>query len=282
MGDFSAFQITLGHERFFNEHARLVRSDKSLGPRIKKVVELVVSGQLKHPSLNTRAIQGNPDQRFLYVNVSDKYRMVIAVEKSIVYFYSVGNHDDTLRAGEQAALAAHSRFSALSPNELLGDRKRLDQNRNQDEQKQPSLLQDIFIAPTESLARLAENKDKVFDLFQGDILSTLNGYEAGLLEDWMIFLAPDQYRAVERAQSGLLKVSGGPGTGKSVVALHAVKRKLAEHPEAKILVTSFVNTVPAVLANLFARLAGELARQRVEFKTLHRVGWSMIYLPILL
>ena len=59
----------------------------------------------------------------------------------------------------------------------------------------------------------------------------------------------------------------------------AIKQKLQSDPNAKILVTSFVRTVPKVLANLSARLSGELARDRVDFKTVHALAMETTRIP---
>jgi superfamily I DNA/RNA helicase len=270
MVEFGGFQTQLGHERFFNEFGRLARANKPIADKARKVIKQLIAGELNHPSFNTRKVQGNKDSRFRFVDITDKYRMVIAYEPHIIYFYSVGNHDETLKVGELASLSDHAHYSKVD-SITVADRTHL--------APEPVLLPELEIGATETLASLARDKEKVFDLFEGDVLSTLNGYEAGLLEDWMIFLAPAQHRAVERAQQGPYKVTGGPGTGKSVVALHAVKSKIKSNANAKILVSSFVNTVPNVLKNLTSRLVGTLNAERVTFKTVHKLalditGWS--------
>ncbi len=266
---FRSFQRQLGHERFFSEFARLVKANKPIAEKIKKVVKQIIAGELGYSSFNTRRVEGNKDNRFHFVDITDKYRMVIAYEDDyeVVYFYSVGNHDETLKAGERGSLAEHAKYSKI---DLTTKAPEADS-----EPVEVSLFPVLEAISTDSLSAIAQNREKLFDLFEGDVLSTLNGYEAGLLEDWMIFLAPAQYRAVERARQGPFKVTGGPGTGKSVVALHVIKEKLKENPQAKILVTSFVNTVPKVLANLTSRLSGELARDRVDFKTVHKVAMDI-------
>ena len=271
MIDFGSFQVQLGHERFFNEYAQLAKANKQIAEKTKRVIKQVVAGDLQHPSLNTRRIEGNKDSRFKYVDITDKYRMVIAYEREIVYFYSVGNHDETLKAGERASLNAHAKYSKIALNTSTAMTK-------------PTVIEEVLLPDLEqvqsdSLPSIAKNREKLYDLFEGDVLSTLNGYEAGLLEDWMIFLAPSQHRAVERSLQGAFKVTGGPGTGKSVVALHAIKHKLQNNPKARILVTSFVNTVPKVLGNLTARLSGELAKDRVDFKTVHALAMEITRIP---
>ena len=53
-----------------------------------------------------------------------------------------------------------------------------------------------------------------------------HGPAGGLEEDfgrWHVFLHPTQRRMVERDYNGPARVSGGPGTGKTIVALHRVR-----------------------------------------------------------
>ncbi len=94
---------------------------------------------------------------------------------------------------------------------------------------------------------------------------------AGSVESWMAWLHPDQSSLVKRSWNGPARIRGAAGTGKTVVALHRAKY-LARHSEGRILVTSFVKTVPSVQKALFQRLAPELA-DRVEFATLH--SWAL-------
>jgi hypothetical protein len=52
---------------------------------------------------------------------------------------------------------------------------------------------------------------------------TLQAILAGGFERWQVYLHPVQRRVVERSYNGPARVSGGPGTGKTIVALHRVK-----------------------------------------------------------
>lgn len=61
------------------------------------------------------------------------------------------------------------------------------------------------------------------------------------LEHWMIFLHPSQRRIVDGNYSGSLKVSGGGGTGKTVAAIHRLKRLCTTTYEGsgKVLYTAY-------------------------------------------
>ncbi|MFC4562818.1 UvrD-helicase domain-containing protein [Nocardiopsis mangrovi] len=84
---------------------------------------------------------------------------------------------------------------------------------------------------------------------------------AGEFNAWRIYLHPKQRDLAYRARfNGPAKVSGGPGTGKTVVALHRVKY-LAEHLplDGRVLLTSFTNAlVESLKRNLALLLPAEL------------------------
>jgi superfamily I DNA/RNA helicase len=66
-----------------------------------------------------------------------------------------------------------------------------------------------------------------------------------------VFLHPLQRRYVERSFNGPFRLSGGAGTGKTVVLLHRARMLARRTPEARILVTTFTtNLADAVRADL--------------------------------
>ncbi|MGH4010078.1 MAG: UvrD-helicase domain-containing protein [Pseudonocardiaceae bacterium] len=79
--------------------------------------------------------------------------------------------------------------------------------------------------------------------------------EEGDFRAWKVFLHPTQRRIVERTYNGPARVSGGPGTGKTVVALHRVGHLVRQLPvgtDRPILLTTFTVNLAA---DLRARLA---------------------------
>jgi superfamily I DNA/RNA helicase len=93
------------------------------------------------------------------------------------------------------------------------------------------------------------------------------------IEDWMVYLDPDQQDLVDRTFSGPARIRGAAGTGKTVVALHRA-RTLASIGR-KVLVTTYVRNLPEVYRQIFARFA-PAERQMVEFANVHR--WALRYL----
>lgn len=96
----------------------------------------------------------------------------------------------------------------------------------------------------------------------------LEGLMAPPIEDWMAFLHPDQVKLVRRSFNGPSRIRGAAGTGKTVVGLHRAAYLARSRPDARVLVTTYVRTLPDVLGNLLARMAPEVS-DRVEFSGVH-------------
>ena len=104
---------------------------------------------------------------------------------------------------------------------------------------------------------------------------------AAPLDLWRVFLHPDQ-RAIVRAQfDGPALISGGAGTGKTVVGLHRA-RYLAEEvftrPTDRILFTTFTQNLAQHLGTLMDTLCGtDLAtRQRIEVANVYFLLVSLL------
>lgn len=98
--------------------------------------------------------------------------------------------------------------------------------------------------------------------------SDLEALLAAPLERWRVFLHPDQRRLVERDWNGPVKVTGGAGTGKTVVAMHRaawLARRYAGLPGQPVLFTTFTRTLAEDIRRHLALLCTptELARIRV-------------------
>ena len=78
------------------------------------------------------------------------------------------------------------------------------------------------------------------------------------IERWMLFLHPKQKALVARSYEGPARIGGPAGTGKTSVALHraaALAQKFrAKDPNAKILFTTFISSLPPVLESLYNQL----------------------------
>ncbi|MFI6271434.1 UvrD-helicase domain-containing protein [Micromonospora zamorensis] len=88
---------------------------------------------------------------------------------------------------------------------------------------------------------------------------------------WRVFLHPSQRRVAYRVSyKGPAQVTGGPGTGKTVVALHRVKHLLSRTPDKRVLLTTYTNALAATLrANLALLLGDDEQLARVEVTTVN-------------
>lgn len=87
------------------------------------------------------------------------------------------------------------------------------------------------------------------------------------LEKWRIFLHPSQRQLVERNWNGPVRVLGGAGTGKSVVAMHRaayLAEKVFTEPGDRLLFTTFTRNLAADTAANLARLCSPEATSRIE------------------
>jgi superfamily I DNA/RNA helicase len=67
--------------------------------------------------------------------------------------------------------------------------------------------------------------------------------EGGDFAAWRTFLHPEQRKYVESDFSGAFRLSGGAGTGKTVVAIHRARRLARANPDARIVLTTFNATL---------------------------------------
>lgn len=95
----------------------------------------------------------------------------------------------------------------------------------------------------------------------------LDGILAKPIEEWMSFLHPAQAKLVRRTFNGPARIRGAAGTGKTVVGLHRAAY-LARSRPGRVLVTTYVRTLPRVLSEMLTRLAPDVV-DRVEFMGTH-------------
>ncbi len=106
--------------------------------------------------------------------------------------------------------------------------KPIDTNLNEDQQiiealeRPASKMQFAYIEDNEELRRVIEG---------GDFAA------------WRIFLHPEQRKYVDADFSGAFRLSGGAGTGKTVVAIHRARRLSRANPEARIILTTYNATL---------------------------------------
>jgi mRNA-degrading endonuclease RelE of RelBE toxin-antitoxin system len=93
-------------------------------------------------------------------------------------------------------------------------------------------------------------------------------------EKWTVFLHPEQRQWVERDYTGPARVSGSAGTGKTIVALHRAVYLARTHSNARVLLTTFSDTLANALHTKLKRLVGSEPRlaERIDVYSLNALG----------
>ncbi len=93
-------------------------------------------------------------------------------------------------------------------------------------------------------------------------------------EKWTVFLHPEQQQLVERDYAGPARVSGSAGTGKTIVALHRAVHLARANPDARVLLTTFSDTLANALHTKLKRLVGSEPRlaERIDVHALDALG----------
>ncbi len=93
-------------------------------------------------------------------------------------------------------------------------------------------------------------------------------------EKWMIFLHPAQRQLVEREYKGPARVAGSAGTGKTIVALHRAAFLARNNREARVLLTTFSDTLSNALRTKLRRLIHHEPRlgDNIETHSINAIG----------
>lgn len=78
--------------------------------------------------------------------------------------------------------------------------------------------------------------------------------EDGDFGAWRVFLHPEQREYVEKDYSRSFRLSGGAGTGKTVVLLHRARRLALANPQARVILTTFTRALAENLRRDLERL----------------------------
>jgi len=100
------------------------------------------------------------------------------------------------------------------------------------------------------------------------------GLRRAPIEDWMSFLHPEQARIVRRTYTGPVRIRGEAGTGKTVVALHRAAH-IARTTGKRVLLTTYVRTLPQVMESLMRRLAPDVA-ERIDIRSVHAFAYDLL------
>ncbi len=98
---------------------------------------------------------------------------------------------------------------------------------------------------------------------------------AGTIDAWMFYLHPTQSRIVEAAPTGPMRVSGGPGTGKTVVGLHRARWLVRNGHADRVLMTTFTNVLPQLWDQLLDKFAPQESAS-IETATIDKIAREIV------
>ncbi|MFC9428082.1 UvrD-helicase domain-containing protein [Streptomyces sp. NPDC056987] len=140
------------------------------------------------------------------------------------------------------------------------------------EQVMEEVTTPVAVAPAESPEgahgddwRAAADRSQAVVITDDESLRSI--IEEGDFGRWKVFLHPTQEKLVGRAYSGPARVGGGPGTGKTIVALHRVKHLVDTLPPGRtkpVLFTTFNKNLAADLRSRLLSLGGPQTLARVD------------------
>ncbi len=137
----------------------------------------------------------------------------------------------------------------------------------------------VEVVDTSSFATALEKPDSQqrFNLINSE--RQLQEMLSAPLEQWRIFLHPSQRTLVKMNAKGPVRVIGGPGTGKTVVALHRAHYLASEvftREEDRILFTTFTKNLAKDIQRQLRSLCSEGVSKRIEVVNLHQ--WARNFL----
>jgi len=95
--------------------------------------------------------------------------------------------------------------------------------------------------------------------------SLVDFHQAGEATKFLLALSDEQKRILDLGYEKAILIKGGPGTGKSILALHRVKRLVEDRKVKKILLTTHNDT----LVDYFKQLLEELVPKALKNNTVH-------------
>ncbi len=123
-----------------------------------------------------------------------------------------------------------------------------------------------------------DSSKRTFYVVKKDDTELMNMLNAPL-EKWRVFLHPTQRKLVEKEYNGPVRVLGGAGTGKTVVAMHRAKylaSQISLFDNQKILFTTYTKNLVIDIYENLKKICDEETLSKIEVKNLDQ--WVYEYL----
>ncbi|WP_300343334.1 3'-5' exonuclease [Nesterenkonia sp.] len=128
----------------------------------------------------------------------------------------------------------------------------------------------------ERLAAGVRNAPSSFSFLGGTPQEVQRAFTDLTMEQWQLFLHPEQRRWVEHRGSGSFRLTGGAGTGKTVVLLHRAAHLHRQRPDARVLLTTYTRTLENALTRQLRQLDGSLRHSELGDPGLAMLGIDQV------
>ena len=211
----------------------------------------------------------NNQAKSLFKGCDDDQLMLLGVPEALLPAVRAVNSDEAL-----SRLIEWVPQSCVDGLILLADGRSIDEVIDELERKQPVAVDTSDVA---TALGTPESQAEFMVITDDDVLEAML---SAPMEQWRVFLHPSQRRLVERDWNGPVRVLGGAGTGKTVVAMHKARWLAAQLLEGnkpgKVLFTTFTRNLATDIRSNLTKICSPEELQRIEVQ--HLDGWVMQFL----
>ncbi len=237
-----------------------------------------------NPGMSLHKLDKARDKHFWSVRVSSDIRLIVHKSDASLLLCYVDHHDPAYEWANRRKLETHPKTGAAQWVEI---RERVEEVRVPYSSGDADLPAEASEA---SLELATGGKPQVTQPTTGTdpyshpdaqrrfrVMNDVEELERALefpWEKWTIFLYPAQRQWVDRDYSGPARVSGSAGTGKTIVALHRAVFLARSHPESRVLLVTFSDTLANALLTKLRRLISNEPRlaERLEVHAMNAIG----------
>lgn len=200
----------------------------------------------------------------LFISIHDRHLLKLGVPEDLLPLVrSICSDDQLDRTVQYLPPEAHEALTGLAAGFTLDEILR-EYDRSVDDETQ---------VDTDDFEKALDNPDtkRQFVVVEDDIV--LQEILEAPLEKWRVFLHPSQRSLIERDWNGPVRVLGGAGTGKTVVAIHRAKylvEKVFTEEHDKVLFTTFTRNLAADIKDNLSKICPDKLMRRIEVVNLDR------------